>query len=221
MRAVDKGSSNKTYSRYQEARNDLAERIGWYCAYCEMAVTNMIEVEHVIPVKKGGSEYDWDNFLLSCKYCNTVKGDRNDSREGYIWPDRDNSDLAFNYLQTGGITARNSAVKNEAEATIELMGLDRNPGMPNEPTKADSRWMFRLQSWLVARLSYNNWIESPGLEMANQIALTAKGMGFYSIWAQVFKNEAEVLKEIRQAITGTYIVEDAHGNRLSRPKGII
>lgn len=33
MRAVNKGNSDKKYNRYQEARNDLAKRIGWYCSY--------------------------------------------------------------------------------------------------------------------------------------------------------------------------------------------
>ncbi len=137
MRAVLKGESPQTYKRYQDARNDLGSRIDWHCSYCEMAITNMIEVEHVVPTANGGDPLAWENLLLSCKYCNTVKGARNLSREGYIWPDRDNSDAAFDYSETGGITARDTPVRAEAIATIGLMGLDRNPGTSHEPSKAD------------------------------------------------------------------------------------
>lgn len=47
-----------------------------------MRMSNMPEVEHVIPRAHGGAAMDWDNFLLSCKYCNTCKGDRILSRDG-------------------------------------------------------------------------------------------------------------------------------------------
>lgn len=221
MRAVDKGDSTKSYQQYQEARNDLADRIGWYCSYCEMAVTNMIEVEHVVPRDQGGATLDWENFLLSCKYCNTVKGARNTSRDGYIWPDRDNSDIAFEYSKTGKISAGNTRVKVEAEATINLMGLDRTPGMINEPSKADSRWISRLQVWLIAKQSYQNWIEKPIPEMASQISLTAMGTGFYSIWCKVFEQQSSVLDQIRNRFPGTHFNMDPEGNRLPRPNGII
>lgn len=221
MRAVNKGTSNKKYNRYQEARNDLAKQIGWFCSYCEMAVSNMIEVEHVVPIDKGGSELDWENFLLSCKYCNTVKGAKNSSRDGYIWPDKDNSDLAFSYSETNGIEARNSQVQWEAKATIQLMGLDRNPGMQNEPTKADARWISRLQAWFISNSSYKNWNAKPTAEMAFQISLTALGTGFYSIWCKVFENEPYVLNEIRKQFAGTHFELDKDGSRLSRPNGII
>ncbi len=55
MRPVDKGTSPKTYTNYQDARDDLADRIEWVCSYCEMGVKNMINVEHVVPLAKGGS----------------------------------------------------------------------------------------------------------------------------------------------------------------------
>ena len=221
MRAVDKGNAPAVYTQYKDARNDLGAAIDWHCSYCEMAVTNMIEVEHVVPRNNGGAPLDWENFLLSCKYCNTVKGARNASRKGYIWPDRDNSDLAFNYSEATGITPRMGPVNAEAKATIDLMGLDRNPGMANEPTKADSRWIFRLHAWLIAKRSLSNWQANPIPEMSDQIALTAQGTGFYSIWTKVFENEQDVLTQLRATITGTHYVVDPHGNRTPRPNGII
>ncbi|WP_043706610.1 HNH endonuclease [Tenacibaculum ovolyticum] len=221
MRPVDKGTAPKNYNQYKEARNDLGKQIGWYCSYCEMPITNMIEVEHIVPRNNGGDPLSWDNLLLSCKYCNTIKGARNPSRNGYIWPDKDNSDLAFDYSETAGIGVLNANIQIEALNTIELMGLDRNPGFPNEPTDADSRWIFRLQAWLIAKKSLENWNCKSTPEMANQIALTAKGSGFYSIWIKIFSGEPEVITAIRDSFDGTYYSLDINGNRIIRQNAII
>ena len=97
MRPVTRGDSPRTFTNYKQARDRLMERIGPYCSYCEMRVTNMIEVEHIVPVANGGEELDWNNFLLSCRYCNGNKGNNNQDRAGYLWPDRDDTDLAFAY----------------------------------------------------------------------------------------------------------------------------
>ena len=220
MRPVNKGTAPALYTHWGQARTDLANTIGWYCSYCEMAITNMIEVEHVVPRSKGGAPLSWDNFLLSCKYCNTVKNDRNASRKGYIWPDSDNCDLVFKYSDTIEVVA-NSIVNKEAAATIDLMGLDRRPGSAQLPTYADSRWIFRLQTWLVAKNSLANWQSAPSPAMATQIGLTAKGFGFFSVWLTVFAAERDVLAEIFAAFPNTYTDTDLNGNRIVRPNGII
>lgn len=61
----------------------LANQEG-YCSYCEMGVRNMVEVEHVVPRNHGGAPLEWENFLLSCRYCNGIKSNKNISRAGYI-----------------------------------------------------------------------------------------------------------------------------------------
>ena len=40
---------------------------------------------------------DWNNLLLGCKYCNTRKGKKTslEDVDEYIWPDRDNTALAY------------------------------------------------------------------------------------------------------------------------------
>lgn len=221
MRPVDKGIAPQVYTHWGNARNDLGNKLDWCCSYCEMKVTNMLEVEHIVPRNQGGAPLDWENFLISCKYCNTVKSDNNISRNGYIWPDRDNSDLAFSYSEQFVIQPATPAIQPQAQATINLMGLDRKPGGPNLPTEADSRWIFRLQAWLIAKSSLNNWHTNPTQAMADQIALTAYGHGFYSIWMTVFNDVPIVINAIRNEYRSTYFQLDAAGNRTIRQNGII
>ncbi len=221
MRPVVKGTAPAVYGKWGDARNDLADRIGWYCSYCEMGVTQMIEVEHIVPRDHGGAPLSWDNFLLSCKYCNTIKSNRNKSRNGYIWPDRDNSDFAFVYSERDVITPASGISATEPMATIDLMGLDRRPGGKNEPTDADSRWIHRLQTWLVAKQSFDNWKSCPTEAMADQIAKTAKGYGFYSIWLTVFRNEPQVVNAIQDQFPNTYRDVDSHGVRRVRTGGVL
>lgn len=181
----------------------------------------MVEVEHVVPRNHGGAPLEWENFLLSCRYCNGIKSDKNTSRTGYIWPDIDNSDLAFAYSETDEIQPVAGQVANQARATIRLMGLDRRPGGIHPPTDSDSRWIFRLQAWLVAKRSFDNWNSSPTQEMASQIALTASGHGFFSVWMKVFENVPEVQDAIRNEFPGTYFEFEPNGSRSKRPNAII
>ncbi len=199
MRPVNKGNAPRQYDSYGEARHDLAERIGYYCSYCEMPVKNSIEVEHILPVNQGGNRVDWNNFLLSCKYCNTIKSDNNDNLDNYLWPDRDNTDLAFEYYEMGVIAPKDNLNNNLsilAQNTINLTGLDRIPGGINIPTEADTRWRSRKEVWDIANKSLENWHKAPISEMADQIAKTSKLSGHYSIWCKVFESVTEVLAEI-------------------------
>ena len=205
MRPVDKGNAPRQYGNYGEARHDLAERIGYYCSYCEMPVKNSIEVEHILPVNQGGNRVDWNNFLLSCKYCNTIKSDNNDNLDNYLWPDRDNTDLAFDYSEVDVITPKDNLEDDLsflALNTINLTGLDRVPGGINEPTMADTRWISRYEAWEKAKRAFLRWNDLPQnidndtkQTLAKQIADTALG-GHYSIWCKVFENVTEVLTEI-------------------------
>jgi hypothetical protein len=235
MRAIDKGTSITTYSNYKDALEDLTNKLGHYCSYCEMGVNNMIEVEHVHPVANGGNELDWDNFLLSCRYCNGIKSNHNGNRTGYFWPDRDNTDLAFDYTLTSPITipkANLSAINNvQAQSLIDLIGLDRYPGSPNRPTKKDKRWRLRDEAITTARNSYNNWCiikddtQTPyRLLLAKQIAQTSV-IGFYSIWCKIFENEPLVLNEIEMLWKSRYSnykeYQQGTTTRIVRPNGQI
>lgn len=220
MRPVDKGAAPHAYANYGEARHDLAAKIGYYCSYCEMKVYNSIEVEHILPQNQGGNVVDWDNFLLSCKYCNTIKSDKNNNLTDYLWPDLDNTDLAFAYSEANVIEPKaglNNLLKTKAESTIQLTGLDRIPGSHIEPRESDTRWKARKESWDLAKKSLIDWNEAPVPAMARQIGRTALN-GNYSIWCEVFKEIPQVLAEIdREYRTkGLYKEFDATGQRVIR-----
>ncbi len=216
MRCIEKGASPRQYKDYHDARNDLAGRIGWYCAYCEMRVTNMIEVEHVHPVNHGGNELDWNNFLLSCRYCNGIKTDRNTSRRGYLWPDIDNTIHAFDYSEVKVIEPAyhlHPAISAKAEATINLMGLNRIAHSGKEPTDRDSRWIIRIEVFGIIQTCLEDWQEAPTTVTAQLIAKTALGHGFYSFWIQRFANYPLVLDAINSAFPNTYLpISDGTGN---------
>lgn len=224
MRPVDKGNAPKTYTKYGDARHDLSAVIGYYCSYCEMSTHNTIEVEHIHPISRGGAKLDWNNFLLSCKYCNTVKSNKNASRQGYLWPDIDNTDFAFSYDEIDIIKPKTGlppAIKQAAIDTIDLMGLNRAfaPKCPT-PTEADTRWRSKIEAWDKAKRSLGNWNAHPSPEMAKQIGSTATG-GHFSIWCTVFANEPEVIKAIIAEYKGTYTLRNTSGIRVTRTGGTI
>lgn len=225
MRPVDKGTAPKVYTEYGEARHDLAERIGYYCSYCEMKVFNSIEVEHILPQSQGGAVLNWSNFLLSCKYCNTIKNDNNANITDYFWPDRDNTDLVFEYDEINVISpkALPMHLTNKAIATINLMGLARIPGSPNLPTPADTRWRSRKEVWDIAKMNFLKWNQAPIQPMAEVIAGCALTSGHYSIWMKVFETEQIVLDEIDRIYAVKYLYKqyDVNGNRVVRLNGLI
>ena len=225
MRPVDKGASPRSYTRYADARHDLAARLGYYCSYCEMKLFNSIEIEHIVPQSKGGAVVDWDNFLLSCKYCNTIKSNQLTHIRDYFWPDRDNTDLAFAYDKAEAVVpaARlDDALKKKALSTISLTGLDKNPAGPSFSTEADTRWRSRKEAWDIAERCLVNWRRHPHPQMADVIASCSLG-GHYSIWQTVFINEPLVLAEIdkRYREKNLYKIFLPDGSRAVRPGGLI
>ncbi len=230
MRPVEKGTAPKTYSNYQDARNDLVDRIDWCCSYCEMKVFNSINVEHVVPIAHGGAELDWENFLLACFHCNgkSNKGDKNISREGYYWADKDNTINAFRYLPIPDIIEPNPNLselqKVKAQKTIDLLGLDKFPGKPNkEPTQGDKRWIAIREAWGKATKSLKNWEKQQSDELLEIIVECAHSDGHYSIWCEVFKNYEQVKIALAKTFKGTYVPSfyDNCGKPCPRPNSDI
>lgn len=205
MRPVNKGISPGTYGHWDDARDDLKRVIGKYCSYCEMKLTHMPHIEHVVPRENGGSETDWENLLFSCVHCNSRKGTTNSTRDGYLWPDKHNTHLAFvypdaNMIQTSPLLTGTELQKGEA--LIKLCGLDKNPSHPKFSIK-DERWTERDQTWQIALDSLQNWQEAPSEAMAQSIANAAIGHGHFSIWMRIFQKEPVVRKKIMEAFPGT------------------
>ena len=61
------------YSRYKKIRNEVFERDDYTCQYCG-EVGGRLEVDHIKPFSKGGSEKKV-NLVTSCFSCNRSKGD--------------------------------------------------------------------------------------------------------------------------------------------------
>ena len=104
---MDGDGSEKKFADYRNAKTDLLDRIGDYCSYCER--TGDLHIEHVVPQKhRPDLEGNWGNFLLGCLNCNLTKSYKNRSREGYLWPDRDDTGAAFEYFPDGRVRVRES-----------------------------------------------------------------------------------------------------------------
>ena len=153
---------------YKEAKKDLICRLGPYCSYCETKLDiSTSHVEHKLP--KSLEKYyslrgDWDNFLLACSPCNNAKSDKDIELDDVYWPDIDNTAWIFDYQfhqQKNGeevvIIEVNSNLsqsqKEKAQITLELTGLNRYPGGPDEPRPADERYEHRTEAWNTAHRS--------------------------------------------------------------------
>jgi uncharacterized protein (TIGR02646 family) len=87
------------FNAYQDAKNYLIKNIGSYCSYCEQKINNALAVEHIKPKKHNRDlELSWHNFLLACINCNSIKSDTQINLTDYFWCDRDNTFLAFIYI---------------------------------------------------------------------------------------------------------------------------
>jgi len=69
--------TKKVAGAYPTSRSDLITNLGQYCSYCEMPLATSLAVEHMLP-KAGfpAKSVSWDNFLLACPLCNSLKNDK-------------------------------------------------------------------------------------------------------------------------------------------------
>jgi uncharacterized protein (TIGR02646 family) len=210
MRPVNKGAAPNTYTDYRDAANDLQDRLGDYCSYCERQIETHLAVEHIQPKSLNGTlKNDWSNFLLACVHCNSSKGDTPVTLTDYYWPDLDNTLRALAYRQ-GGIVEPNPNLappdQAKAIATITLTGLDKDPGNPDaarKPTGSDRRYLRRLHAWnLATRYSAKLAAEdTPNLREA--IVDIALGRGMFSIWWTVFAGDTDIRRRLRLAFVHT------------------
>lgn len=209
MRPVNRGKipkkedgSEKVYTSYNQAKDDLRERIGSFCSYCEMNIDNQPDIEHVSPKSKNEElENDWNNFLLACKPCNIIKNNNNENREGYVFPDIHNTSFLFEYTKKG-IKVRDDLeleAKALAEATFDLVKLNRRF---DSTGRLDDRAFARLNSWNKAQEALSDFLElSNHPSMIRQTARSCNG--FFTMWIQVFKDYPEVKKHILENVPGT------------------
>jgi hypothetical protein len=223
MRPVQKGSwpttldvppVQKTYSPYGTAKDDLIADLGYYCSFCEWEQPySSLAVEHVQAKKyldqAGIAIYahlaeNWDNFLLACRHCNSIKGNQDVVLPGSYLPHLTNTWHCFTFRQ-GGLVELNQhlAASELAAATtlLELVGLDRRPGHPHYSTK-DRRWQKRYNAWRLAERYEAKY--SAGKADAETVCDLAVECGFWSVWMTVFAAHPTVQAELVVAFKGTF-----------------
>ena len=199
MRRVERGphpldddDHPRRFHPYNRAKADL---------YCER--TGDLHVEHVVPrSRRPDLAEDWTNFLLGCTNCNGTKRNRNHSRDGYVWPDQDDSEAAFEYLPDGIVKVRSDLQEpDRAKATrlFELVGLGRRP--TPDPQARDMRWLKRRRAWGQA-VEARRVIED-GAKVVDWVIRLAVAVGFWSVWMTVFDGHPEVRNLLRENFPGT------------------
>lgn len=59
--------------KYKEKRLQVLSRDGYVCHYCGQDAE---QVDHIVPISRGGDPIDKDNMVACCKPCNIAKGNR-------------------------------------------------------------------------------------------------------------------------------------------------
>lgn len=209
MRPVNRGTipqddngSDKVYASYNEAKDDLRERLGSYCSYCEMNIDNQPDIEYVSPKSKNPElAMEWSNFLLGCKSCNIIKSNDNENRDGYLFPDTHNTSFLYEY-SASGIKVREDLEEDVyllAKATFDLVELNRKVDSSN---RTDDRRLARENSWKKAQLALEDFLklaDNPAMVRA-----TARSCnGFFSMWLQVFQDYPTVKQAILENVSGS------------------
>lgn len=234
MRPVQRGSipsdpatgQKIVFRKYQDAKIHLVDKIGHYCCYCEKPVTNVRDVEHILPKQHYPRLQNiWHNFLISCRVCNDIKGRSLIRRKNFYWADVDNTFRIFEYNPNSGDVKVNLLLSDTEKAiaknTLDLIGLDRKTGHP-KITQADERWKERFDTLRVAHETFADLKNNDTPEMRKQIVLNAQGRGFFSVWMTVFKDDPDMLNRLINAFPGTAgDCFDQQGKAIHRPQGRI
>ncbi len=204
---TDGQGSRKVYSPYGTAKDDLIDNLGDYCSYCErQGYHSALDVEHVQPKvlpHYAHLEEEWDNFLLGCKNCNPIKGNKDVVFNDIFLPHRNNSFYPYEYRQGGGIIIKNSLSqpdRHKARKLIALVGLDRLPGHPYYSNN-DKRWQERMNVYSLAE-RYLQKYES-GQVSETVVVDLAKAKGFWSVWMWVFDGHIAVKNMLISEFPGT------------------
>ncbi len=214
MRPVLRGNSPQAadYDHYRDALGALAGRIGMFCSYCERRIPTQLAVEHIQPKSLPAYAHlqgRWDNFLLGCVNCNSAKKDQDVVLANVLLPDRDNTAAAYEYTMDGRITISprlTLAQRRMGERTLALTGLDRRASVAvdlNGQLVAIDRVAQRMEIWLIAQESKNDLRANPSDGFRRQIARTATGHGFFSIWMTVFSDDIAVRRLLIAEFRGT------------------
>ena len=68
--------------RWANVRHSILERDGYRCRECGRA--GRLEVDHVLPLKRGGDPYALGNLQALCRACHIRKTSRENTRPGRL-----------------------------------------------------------------------------------------------------------------------------------------
>ena len=151
-------------------------------------------------------EVEWDNFLLGCTNCNSVKDDVDIADDDILWPDRHNTMLALAYSQGGLVRLAQGLgpeLRRRAQALVDIVGLNRHrDGL--QPAKRDRRWKDREEAWATVEACRARFESLGRSEEARGLVLdAARYCGFFSVWFTVFDQHPEVKLELIDRFPGT------------------
>ena len=194
------------YDPYGTAKAPLIANLGSFCSYCEEPRSiGDIHVEHVKP-KDVYKELKtkWNNFLLACNICNSVKGETDVDYNKTHFPHKDNTFLDFVYEASGRVKLNPTLpadLKEGAEGLYNLAKLGRDPFGEEATSEQDFRWKHRYESWKLAEKLLVEYEDKK--HSVEDIVYYANLKGNWSVWFTVFKGKDEVRKALIENTPGT------------------
>lgn len=201
------------YDPYGSAKSELVDEVGDFCSFCGKQVNrSALAVEHILAKSYQDSsgnkpyeqyQYHWNNFLLACTNCNSVKGKKDVNSLNPYLPHKHNLLCYIEFAYGGVLKIKPSLSVNNEKATkafIDLVGLDRCPGHPKYSQK-DDRWEYRMTTYDIAEdqlIKYNEKRTD-----IDNIATIATSRGFFSVWFTVFSAHKDVKQALINAFKGT------------------
>ena len=127
-KAIPEKEKNKLTSFYRNdaVRDGLIKSSHGKCAFCECKPSEggNVEIEHFKPKSEYPEfTFEWDNFLPSCRKCNSSKGTHDTVSDPIINPYDIDPENVFQFVDIE-IKPSNSDTKKIAEKTIEVCGLN-------------------------------------------------------------------------------------------------
>jgi uncharacterized protein (TIGR02646 family) len=228
MRPVYRGTIHALSEEYQFFRKALVERLGEYCSFCEVPLGASLAVEHILSKATNPEhETNWDNFILACTNCNSIKGKQvsHTNWNAYYFPTDTRIPRLFDkftyYLDTDGYVKVKQAATTDlrAKETIDLTKLNRTDADADKVS--DRRVANRTETWhaavvLADRLAtYYRGPAAPndlGVNMLKeQIKDAAIARGFWSVWMTVFRARTFLNDAILQDLLYELFVETFPG----------
>ncbi len=162
-----------------------------------MRVTNALAIEHIQPKEHFPDlSNDWENFLLTCNYCNAHKSATIPIApyiSSYFWPHKNNTLKVIEYTLNGKVKPNLNHLQTDfdisrAQNLINLYGLNKEKTVNGD---SDNRWLERAGAIVLAakrRVEYDTNVN----RSVDAIVDMAQTKGFFSIWLKVFNDIPEV-----------------------------